>query len=252
MTSSTRHRRTSLRITILAHIALVALGLIPFATQQTVQLTEFAIPIEFADDFGDTRMDANSSPEETISENNASTYTEEMTEEILEEEVIDEEMVEDEILTVPEESETAVTETEETVSAEEELSEVQNVENANDGESDGENDGEGIADGGIEGDGVISRRIISRSDISQVAFESGIIVVDVCINRQGRILTAANNSDSTTMTNMDIIREALDLVVDYRFESDYSAAKRECGSLTFIFDVEEDTSSADVRLIASN
>ena len=37
---------------------------------------------------------------------------------------------------------------------------------------------------------------------------------------------------------MTMVRDVLNLVTAYRFETDYSAALRECGSITFIFDVD--------------
>ena len=65
------------------------------------------------------------------------------------------------------------------------------------------------------------------------------IVVDVCIDRQGKILFARNNGEETTIENMEMVRHALDIASNYRFETDYSAALRECGSLTFVFDIEK-------------
>ena len=91
---------------------------------------------------------------------------------------------------------------------------------------------------GLDGDGVITRQIIHRANISEAAYESGQIVVDVCINRAGRIITASNNAESTTIDDMEMVRDVLDIVTDYKFETDYSAALRECGRITFIFDVD--------------
>lgn len=101
-----------------------------------------------------------------------------------------------------------------------------------------EGDGDGI--NGDDGDGVISRRIIYREDITQVAELSGTISIDLCIDRRGHVISVAKNAERTTITDSDIVRKALDIAARYRFETNYSAARRECGTLTFIFDIDED------------
>jgi hypothetical protein len=107
------------------------------------------------------------------------------------------------------------------------------------GESEGLDDhGENEGLDGLGGDGIITRKIIYREDISKAAVESGTIVIDLCINRKGRVLEVAKNADLTTIRNSDMVRHALYIASDYRFEPDYTAANRECGKLTFIFNVE--------------
>ena len=101
-----------------------------------------------------------------------------------------------------------------------------------------EGDGDGI--NGDDGDGVISRRIIYREDITQAAEYSGTIAINLCIDRRGHVISVSKNAERTTITNSDIVRKAMDIASRYRFESNYSAARRECGTLTFIFDIEEE------------
>ena len=49
------------------------------------------------------------------------------------------------------------------------------------------NAGDGGGGDGLEGNGIITRRVIYREDISKAAKVNGKIVLDICINRQGRV-----------------------------------------------------------------
>jgi len=99
--------------------------------------------------------------------------------------------------------------------------------------------GDGGGGDGLEGNGIITRRVIYREDISKAAKVNGKIVLDICINRQGRVEYAAYDPDKTTITDKEIIKEATYLALKYRFEEKYNAPKRECGELTFIFRIEQ-------------
>lgn len=99
--------------------------------------------------------------------------------------------------------------------------------------------GDGGAGDGLEGNGIITRKIIYREDISKVAKVNGRIVLDICINRQGQVEYAAYDPEKTTITDKQIIWEATEMAARYRFESKYTAPKKECGELTFIFSIEE-------------
>lgn len=99
--------------------------------------------------------------------------------------------------------------------------------------------GDGGAGDGLEGDGIITRRIIYREDISRMAKENGKIVLNICINRDGKVESVAYNREKTTITDKDLIRQASEIASRYRFETKYSAPRKECGQLTFIFRIEE-------------
>ncbi len=99
--------------------------------------------------------------------------------------------------------------------------------------------GDGGGGDGLEGDGIITRRVIYREDISKAAKVNGRITLNICINRQGRVEYAAYDPEKTTITDNEIIKQATHLAIRYRFEEKYSAPKRECGQLTFIFTIEE-------------
>jgi hypothetical protein len=103
--------------------------------------------------------------------------------------------------------------------------------------------GDGGGGDGLEGDGIITRKVIYRENITGVARESGKITLDLCIDRQGRVIYVAYDPALTTITDHDIIRQASHLAARYRFEAKYNAPKRECGKLTFIFRVDKPVES---------
>lgn len=103
--------------------------------------------------------------------------------------------------------------------------------------------GDGGGGDGLEGDGIITRKVIYRENITGVAKESGKITLDLCIDRQGRVVYVAYDPANTTITDNDIIRQASHLAARYRFEAKYNAPKRECGKLTFIFRVDKPVES---------
>lgn len=100
--------------------------------------------------------------------------------------------------------------------------------------------GDGDWKAGLDGDGILTRKIIHREDITRVAEQDGVIAINVCVNRGGKVSAAKFNETYTTIADRDLIRRALHIVSEYRFETDISAPKRECGMLTFIFEVDLD------------
>ncbi|MEO5905214.1 MAG: hypothetical protein ABIQ11_00700 [Saprospiraceae bacterium] len=99
--------------------------------------------------------------------------------------------------------------------------------------------GDGTNGDGLEGDGIITRKIIYHEDIGRIAKVNGRIVLDICINRQGKVEYVAYDADKTTIMDKEIIRKATDIAARYRYEANYSAPKRECGQLTFIFTIDK-------------
>jgi len=99
--------------------------------------------------------------------------------------------------------------------------------------------GDGGAGDGLEGDGIITRRIIYREDIGKIAKVNGKVVLNVCIDRQGKVEYVAYDAAKTTITDKTIIKQATEIASRYKFEAKYTAPKKECGQLTFIFSIEE-------------
>ncbi len=106
--------------------------------------------------------------------------------------------------------------------------------------SDGDDATPGDGDEGMDfsGDGIFGRRVVYRADVKKMTEEAGKIVVNLCINRTGRVVYAENNAKLSTIKNARIIRKAVDTTKKYRFDTDYTAREKECGKLTFIFELE--------------
>ncbi len=103
--------------------------------------------------------------------------------------------------------------------------------------------GDGGGGDGLEGDGIITRKVTYRENIAGVAKVNGRITLDICIDRQGRVISVAFDPEKTTITDSEIIRQASHLAARYRFEAKYNAPKRECGQLTFIFRIDKEVES---------
>ena len=248
--TTNRRKKKSALITAGVHLAILVLGLIPLASSvQRVEEDFYSIPIEFAE-FAQSSHEGAKATSDVLIEQTKPVVEEETPEaeitEYSEEDISEIEPVAeiDTPSDITEEqqevtSTDAVQETHDTPPSSSDGGQMATAEQGEPGGADsaGENDG----NKGLDGDGVITRMIVHREDIAAAAIESGIIVVDVCIDRAGKILTAKNNASLTTIDNMDMVRHAMGIAASYRFETDYSAALRECGSLTFVFDIETDT-----------
>jgi hypothetical protein len=101
-------------------------------------------------------------------------------------------------------------------------------------------EGDGGGGDGLEGDGIITRKVIYRENITSVAKMNGRVTLDICIDREGKVIYAAYDPEKTTITDNEIIKQATYLAVRYRFEAKYNAPKKEWGELTFIFRIDED------------
>jgi hypothetical protein len=91
--------------------------------------------------------------------------------------------------------------------------------------------------GFIGGDGILTRKIVKRANINELVKESGIIVIKLCVTRNGVVDYVEFDPSRSTIKNTETVRSALDAMSLYRFERDYSAAKRECGSFQFNIEV---------------
>jgi len=249
-TQEKRNKKKSMLITIGVHSALFLAAMIPVATQLDLTIDDktFVIPIEFAEfaqNSDEALMAASSIPDAEVKP---------VTEEINEEpEVIEAEQISEVAETTeeaePVESEVVEEEAAEVVAAEdnhegvaeETVSQGGSAATAENGDSAGSAEsGEDEGYPGMDGTGVITRRVIHREDITRVARYSGVIAVNLCIDRRGYVVAIAKNAERTTITDVDLVKKALEIATEYRFETDYSAAKRECGVLTFVFDIDSD------------
>ena len=93
----------------------------------------------------------------------------------------------------------------------------------------------------FSGTGIFNRKVIFRADIAKVIKEEGKIVVNLCINQEGRVVYAKYNRELSTIRTSNVVRKAIDATTSYRYAKDYTAPKKQCGKLTFnIIDIEEE------------
>jgi outer membrane biosynthesis protein TonB len=94
--------------------------------------------------------------------------------------------------------------------------------------------GEGKAPIGsaLEGDGILTRAVVYRPALDEVVKQNGTVVLNICINQQGRVIGVKWNEERSTIKDTDIVREAIDKATKYRFETSYDAPSRECGALS--------------------
>jgi len=98
----------------------------------------------------------------------------------------------------------------------------------------------GTSVGDFPGDGLFNRKVIYRADVKKVTSEEGKIVIDLCVNRDGRVVYSKFNKAASSIKTTSVIRKALDVAQQYRFEKDYTAPDKQCGKLTFIFEIDEE------------
>lgn len=109
----------------------------------------------------------------------------------------------------------------------------------------GDSKTDGVADEGdqgmdFSGDGIFGRRVVKRADVKKITTETGKIVVNLCVNPSGKVVFAELNEELSTIKSKTILRKARKIASEYRFERDYTAPAKQCGKLTFIFDIEEE------------
>jgi hypothetical protein len=101
------------------------------------------------------------------------------------------------------------------------------------------NQGTGNFWGDMPGDGVLSRKVIEYKDAKTLAGVQGKAVLNLCVNRPGRVVFVEYDASRSSITDPDIIRKIQDLVSEYKFEQDYSAPTQQCGKYTFKYSVEK-------------
>lgn len=127
---------------------------------------------------------------------------------------------------------------------------VESTEGSTDGEADGEledaaESGDGNGDTGdgefdegesgnegtgyIEGNGTLTRKVIKRADVNAMVKKEGTILMKLCVTRSGNVDYVEYDREGSTIFDRDIVDAALDAMSKYKFETDYTAPKRECG-----------------------
>lgn len=89
----------------------------------------------------------------------------------------------------------------------------------------------------FNGDGLLSRKVTYRAPVARMSKESGKIVVNICVNPDGKVIYTEYNKTESTIKKVDLALEAQMYARQYRFEKDYKAPPKQCGKLTFIFEL---------------
>ena len=83
----------------------------------------------------------------------------------------------------------------------------------------------------IRGQGLGKRRILDQPNILILSDEDGIVAVDICVNKRGKVETAEFNSKLSTFAKKSLVSLAIRKSKDFWFEkSDY---KEQCGVIMF-------------------
>ena len=226
------NKAKGLKISLGIHLAIMIAALMPMISSTSTQTADeaYIIPIEFAElsSSANEGMQARSIkpapvPTPVVDKEEPKPSPVEAPEVVEETQIIEEtEEIESEIV---EESVEEVAASEDQVEANDEISASEGGSNETNvtGEQEGtETDGDESGLAGLDGDGVLTRRIIYRQDITQVAEQDGVIAINVCIDRQGKVSAAKFNEDHTTIEDKELIRRALNIAAEYRFEVDFS------------------------------
>ncbi|MEO1437438.1 MAG: hypothetical protein AAFV80_17990 [Bacteroidota bacterium] len=96
----------------------------------------------------------------------------------------------------------------------------------------------GMDDEDYSGDGVFGRRVTYRPDIKELTERNGVIIVGVCVNPDGKVVKSEFIEEGSTITDRNLIAKATFYAKYYRFDKDYTAPRKQCGKLTFIFKIE--------------
>lgn len=96
----------------------------------------------------------------------------------------------------------------------------------------------GKADIDEKGEDLFSRKVIYRQDITNLIKESGKIMVNLCVNQAGRVVSAEYDKAGSTLHDRKLTKLAEDATKHYKFEKDASAPKSHCGKLTFVFKID--------------
>jgi tetratricopeptide (TPR) repeat protein len=83
----------------------------------------------------------------------------------------------------------------------------------------------------ISGQGLGSRKMLKQPNILILSDEDGSVVIDVCVTRGGRVVSATFNQEVSTLNRKSLVSLAIRKAKDFWFEK--SDLKEQCGELRF-------------------
>ncbi len=107
-------------------------------------------------------------------------------------------------------------------------------------DGDGKDMTPGDGDEGMDfsGDGIFGRRVVRRADVKSLTEIQGKIVVNLCVDQGGKVVYAKYNPEFSTISRRDLVSRAEYCTKQYRFDKDYTAPNKQCGKLTYIFELD--------------
>lgn len=95
----------------------------------------------------------------------------------------------------------------------------------------------GLGDKDIGG-GLSGRGVAARPNSKEQSQFTGKVVVQVCVDQSGNVVSAKKTNKGTSTTDLQIIQFAEKEARKFKFKSNASAPDRQCGTITFDFTVK--------------
>lgn len=108
------------------------------------------------------------------------------------------------------------------------------------GDADSDGQGDSGTDGlSFDGDGLLTRKVVYRANLDDIIKKSGKIVINLCVNRDGKVIYNKVDRAKSDRFSSSVLRDAEKAAGRYRYERDYTVAERQCGRLTFIVKIQK-------------
>ena len=92
--------------------------------------------------------------------------------------------------------------------------------------------------GGRVSGGLGGRGLLSSPAVRDASQRSGTVVVDVCVDQNGNVVSAKKTLSGTTTTDATLINSAVSNAKKWRFKADPTAPATQCGRITYNFKVQ--------------
>jgi outer membrane biosynthesis protein TonB len=104
------------------------------------------------------------------------------------------------------------------------------------GQGGGTGGGVGPGTGASVGGGLGGRKVVQRGRIIDNSQKAGVVVIEVCVDNEGNILSADYTQRGSTTSDSELRNKAIAASKQYRFAA--SSADKECGTITFNFQLK--------------
>jgi outer membrane biosynthesis protein TonB len=82
---------------------------------------------------------------------------------------------------------------------------------------------------------LTQRSFVSRPSVSDDKRHSGKVVVDITVDKNGRVITATAGARGTTITDADLLQKCEQALLNSQFNSSDTAPDSQRGTMTFVF-----------------